>query len=145
MDNKHLWVAIIAGGKGTRLFPISHPARPKQFCRLDENNTFIQAVVDNFISIGIKATQILIITTDDNQRQLAKDQCLPKGVISPNIVKLSPMLGYAGCMWKPPTLLLILTARQSSLIRRPTNISIQTTAFILLLKMPFLQPRMVTP
>lgn len=98
MDRSNLWVAIIAGGQGTRLFPISHPKRPKQFCRLDEKNTFIQAVVENFKSIGIKPTRIFIVTTDDNQRQLAKDQCLGRGVISPNIVKFSPSLGYAGSM-----------------------------------------------
>ena len=60
-ENQHIWVAIIAGGQGTRLFPISHPACPKQFCQLDENNTFIQAVIENFKLIGIKSTQIVIV------------------------------------------------------------------------------------
>lgn len=98
MNKEHLWVAIIAGGQGTRLFPISHPARPKQFCQMNEDNTFIQAVVENFKSIGVKPTQHFVVTTDDNQRQLAKDQCLPRGVISPNIVKFNSSLGYAGAM-----------------------------------------------
>ena len=98
MDKKHLWVAIIAGGEGTRLFPISHPARPKQFCQLDEDNTFIQAVIENFKSIGVKSTNILIVTTNENQTKLAKDQCLPRGVLSQNIVQFSPALGYAGSM-----------------------------------------------
>ncbi len=100
MDRKHLWVAIIAGGQGARLFPISHPARPKQFCQLNEKNTFIQAVVGNFESIGVKTQQIFIVTTDDNQRQLAKDQCLDRGVLSQNIEKFNPSLGYAGSMIK---------------------------------------------
>ncbi len=98
MDKTHLWVAIIAGGQGTRLFPISHPKCPKQFCQLDEDNTFIQAVVENFKLIGVKPTQILIITTNDNQTMLAKDQCLPRGVLSQNIIQVSPNLGYAGSM-----------------------------------------------
>ena len=100
MDKKNLWIAIIAGGQGTRLFPISHPKRPKQFCQLDEDNTFIQAVVENFKSIGVNPRQIMIITTDENQRQLAEDQCLERGVISPNILKFDPLLGYAGSMIK---------------------------------------------
>lgn len=98
MDKQHLWLAIIAGGQGTRLFPISHPRCPKQFCSLDEDNTFIQAVIENFKLIGVKTTQILVLVTDDNQESLAKDQCLPRGVLSQNIIQVSPSLGYAGCM-----------------------------------------------
>lgn len=99
-ENGHIWVAIIAGGQGTRLFPISHPACPKQFCQLDENNTFIQAVIENFKSIGVKSTHIIVITTDDNQMDLARSQCLSRGVLSQNIIKYDPNLGYAGSMVK---------------------------------------------
>ena len=100
MENEHLWVAIIAGGKGTRLFPISHPDCPKQFCQLDERNTFIQAVVENFTFLGIKPTNIVVITTTDGQTELARKQCLPRGIISQNILQVSPQLGYAGSMIK---------------------------------------------
>ncbi len=100
MENEHLWVAIIAGGKGTRLFPISHPDCPKQFCQLDERNTFIQAVVDNFTFLGVKPTNIVVITTTDGQTELARKQCLPRGIISQNILQVSPQLGYAGSMIK---------------------------------------------
>lgn len=94
----HLWAAIIAGGQGTRLFPISHTNRPKQFCRLDERNTFIQAVVENLTGIGVKSTHIVVITTSDNQTSLAKEQTLPRGVLSQNILQISPNYGYAGAM-----------------------------------------------
>lgn len=100
METEHLWTAIIAGGKGTRLFPISHPDCPKQFCQLDECNTFIQAVVDNFTFLGVKPTNIVVITTSDSQTELAKKQCLPRGILSQNILQLSPQLGYAGSMIK---------------------------------------------
>lgn len=100
MEIEHLWTAIIAGGKGTRLFPISHPDCPKQFCQLDERNTFIQAVVDNFTFLGVKPTNIVVITTSDSQTELAKKQCLPRGILSQNILQLSPQLGYAGSMIK---------------------------------------------
>ena len=98
MDMEHLWVAIIAGGKGTRLFPISHPGCPKQFCQLDKKNTFIQAVIENFASLSIKRTHMIVITTDENQTALAKKQCLPRGILSQNIVQIDPNLGYAGAM-----------------------------------------------
>lgn len=99
-ENEHIWVAIIAGGQGTRLFPISHPACPKQFCQLDESNTFIQAVIENFKSIGVKSTHIMVVTTNDNQLDLARSQCLSRGVLSQNILKYDPTLGYAGSMVK---------------------------------------------
>lgn len=98
MDMEHLWVAIIAGGKGTRLFPISHPGCPKQFCQLDKKNTFIQAVIENFASLSIKRTHMIVITTDENQTALARKQCLPRGILSQNIVQIDPDLGYAGAM-----------------------------------------------
>ena len=100
METEHLWTAIIAGGKGTRLFPISHPDCPKQFCQLDERNTFIQAVVDNFTFLGVKPTNVVVVTTSDSQTELAKKQCLPRGILSQNILQLSPQLGYAGSMIK---------------------------------------------
>ena len=40
-ETKNLWLAVIAGGQGTRLFPLSHDDCPKQFCDLDQNNKFI--------------------------------------------------------------------------------------------------------
>lgn len=97
---KHVWVAIIAGGQGTRLFPISHTNRPKQFCRLDKRNTFIQAVIENFTGLGIKPTRIVVVTTSEHQTELAKEQVLPRGVLSQNILEISPSFGYAGAMVK---------------------------------------------
>ena len=92
-NDHHLWAAIIAGGQGTRLFPISHPCRPKQFCQLNDRNTFVQATIERFTSLGVKPTQILIVVTDDNQESLAKGQCIQRGVLSQNILKVSPKLG----------------------------------------------------
>ena len=98
MDNKHLWVAVIAGGQGTRLFPISHTERPKQFCQLDKDNTFIQAAIQNFINLGVKPSQFVIITTTDNQTRLAKEQALKKGILSQNIYQVGSNPGYATAM-----------------------------------------------
>ena len=94
MDPRHLWVAVIAGGQGTRLFPISHPDCPKQFCQLDDKNTFIQKTIENFKAIGIKPTQIIITVTSPGQKALAMEQCLPRGILSQNIIQLDPKLGY---------------------------------------------------
>ena len=94
----HVWVAIIAGGQGTRLFPLSHEGCPKQFCPINKTQTFIQATIKRFVDFGIKRHRVVIIVTNDNQLELARAQCLPLGVISENILKISPDFGYAGAM-----------------------------------------------
>ena len=66
--------------------------------QLDKKNTFIQAVIENFASLSIKRTHMIVITTDEDQTALAKKQCLSRGILSQNIVQIDPNLGYAGAM-----------------------------------------------
>ena len=100
MKFEHVWAAIIAGGKGTRLFPISHPDCPKQFCQMNEMETFIQATVRRLRTLGITASKIVVITTNSRQLELAKRQLLPLGVLSVNIYQINERFGYAGAMVK---------------------------------------------
>ncbi len=96
MDNKnHLWLAVIAGGQGTRLFPLSNGNCPKQFCQLDNDNTFVQATVKRYYPLGIKPNHVVVITTTDHQTKLAAEQLTQLGVITPNICQISPRYGYA--------------------------------------------------
>ncbi|MCR5832323.1 MAG: hypothetical protein K6G36_00030 [Candidatus Saccharibacteria bacterium] len=95
----NLWLCIIAGGNGTRLFLYSNKDRPKQFCLLDKDHTFIQSTIERFMSFGIDPKHIVIIVTNDVQWDLAKEQTMERyGVLSSNIVKISPDHGYAGAM-----------------------------------------------
>ena len=100
VDFEHVWLAIIAGGKGTRLFPLSHMDCPKQFCQLDKENTFIQATAKRFIALGVKPEQVVVLTTNDGQTALAKEQLRHLGIIDPNIYQISDKYGYAGAMIK---------------------------------------------
>ena len=97
---KNLWLAVIAGGQGTRLFPMSHEKCPKQFCDLDQDNKFIQATVKRFLAIGVKPKHVVVITTNPTQTALAGEQLSPLGVITPNIYEISPEYGYAVAMVK---------------------------------------------
>ena len=97
-NNQNLYLAVIAGGQGTRLFPHSHDGKPKQFCQLDAEHTFIQATVDRFLNLGIKTTHVVIVTTNPNQTKLANRQLASLGVLSQNVVEISPECGYAGAM-----------------------------------------------
>ncbi len=98
MDMEHVYLAVIAGGEGTRLFPYSHPERPKQFCPLNSEDTFIQATIKNFEHLGVKPSHIVIIVTNDNQKKLAVEQTLPKGVLKQNIYQIPATFGYVGAM-----------------------------------------------
>ncbi len=95
---EHVWLAVIAGGKGTRLFPISHEGCPKQFCNLNSSQTFIQATIQRFLNLGLDPTKILIITTNSGQTQLAREQTRKMGVLGQNICEVSEDWGYPGVM-----------------------------------------------
>ena len=50
------------------------------------------------MNLGIKTTQVVVITTNKNQTALAKEQTQALGVLSQNICQISPNFGYAGAM-----------------------------------------------
>ena len=97
--NDKLWAVILAGGKGQRLFPLSNPMKEKQFVWISsETGSLLQNTIRRFISIGVKPTNVVIITTCDRQTQLASDDALSLGVLSQNIYQIAPDLGYTGAM-----------------------------------------------
>ena len=95
---QNLYLAVIAGGRGTRLFPHSHDGKPKQFCQLDAEHTFIQATVERFLDLGVRPTNSVIVTTNSNQGKLANDQLDRYGILSQNIIEIPFEYGYAGAM-----------------------------------------------
>ena len=99
IPNDKLWAVILAGGKGQRLFPLSNPTKEKQFVWISpETGSLLQNTIRRFISIGVKSTNVVIITTCDRQTQLASDDALSLGVLSQNIYQIAPDLGYTGAM-----------------------------------------------
>lgn len=94
-----VWLAVIAGGNGTRLFLFSNENCPKQFCAIDDENTFIQATIERFLKLGINPKHVFIIVTNDAQYELATEQTAERfGVLTANIQKIDPCHGYAGAM-----------------------------------------------
>jgi mannose-1-phosphate guanylyltransferase len=65
------FVAILAGGEGTRLWPLSRSRRPKQLLRLGGERSLIQRTVDRLLPL-IEPSHILIVT----ERSHADDLCL---------------------------------------------------------------------
>ena len=100
-DYSNVWLALIAGGDGTRLWPISNPNCPKQFCQLPTGETFCQATVERFFKLGVQPNHVIVITTNKRQRQLAIEQ-LANGkykIITPNIMMIPKYYGYPGSMY----------------------------------------------
>ncbi len=53
-------VVILAGGSGERLWPLSDGNRPKQFIRLEDGSSFLQAAVARAFALDVKGDVIII-------------------------------------------------------------------------------------
>ena len=61
---------ILAGGSGTRLWPLSRKSYPKQFLKFGDNQTLLQKTIRRLLN----ATDHLIITTNEEYQFLVKNQ-----------------------------------------------------------------------
>lgn len=64
------YAVIMAGGSGTRLWPLSRQARPKQSLQLIGNRTMFQLAVDRLLPI-MSPDHIIVVTTAELAEQLA--------------------------------------------------------------------------
>ena len=65
MKNKHHYVAIMAGGIGSRFWPMSRTSFPKQFLDvLNTGKTLIQWTYDRYTKF-IPAENIFIVTSEE--------------------------------------------------------------------------------
>lgn len=72
---KHLYFVIMAGGKGTRFWPVSRQKMPKQLLEITGKKSMIQETVDR-VSTMVSNKQILVVTDQAHARELKKQ--LPK-------------------------------------------------------------------
>jgi len=66
--------AVLAGGKGLRLWPESRQTRPKQLCTFIDNKSMLEHTIDRLTAAG--SERIIIITSDDllpNIEKLVKE------------------------------------------------------------------------
>jgi mannose-1-phosphate guanylyltransferase/mannose-6-phosphate isomerase len=74
MSNVH--AVILAGGSGSRLWPLSRQHRPKQFLALDGDETLLQTTIDR-LSPTISADNVLIVTQESHAKGEAYHALLP--------------------------------------------------------------------
>ncbi|MBP2628349.1 MAG: mannose-phosphate guanylyltransferase/mannose-6-phosphate isomerase [Firmicutes bacterium] len=57
-------IIILAGGGGTRLFPLSRTCFPKQFMKIDSEHSLLSQTVSRFMKM-VKSSDIVIVTNED--------------------------------------------------------------------------------
>jgi mannose-1-phosphate guanylyltransferase len=75
MPNNNFYPVILAGGRGTRFWPLSRKKRAKQLLALDGKQTMIQQTVRRLLSLA-PAKKFWIVTNSDLQPEIVKQ--LPK-------------------------------------------------------------------
>ena len=63
---------ILAGGKGTRLYPLSRADQPKQFLRVINDKSFLVNTVER-ISPLIKKDNIYVVTNQDYLQKIRNE------------------------------------------------------------------------
>lgn len=92
-----LYAVIMAGGAGTRLWPESRAARPKQLLRLQGDRTMIQATVDRLGNL-VPLERVLVATTAELAPRIAEAlPYLPRTAIlcEPYPRNTAPCIGLA--------------------------------------------------
>ena len=74
-QNLHFYPVILAGGRGTRFWPLSRKRHAKQLLPLDGKQTMIQQTVSRLLPLA-PAKRFWIITNDDLRLAIARQ--LPK-------------------------------------------------------------------
>jgi len=73
MENKDFYAVIMAGGTGTRLWPLSRKDKPKQFHKLTSSEkTMIQETYERLVKVV--PTENIMVSTAESYKSLVKEQ-----------------------------------------------------------------------
>lgn|GEM_PF-936318 len=102
---KKVYLLIVAGGNGTRLFPISNVDCAKQFTTCgDTGLSFLGVTVKRYVSLGLDPKHVIVLVCTDRQHELANEKLAElkemTGIDVPqaNVYQISQKYGYAGAM-----------------------------------------------
>ncbi|MFZ2193398.1 MAG: sugar phosphate nucleotidyltransferase [Candidatus Moraniibacteriota bacterium] len=89
-------IVILAGGGGSRLWPMSRSDKPKQFCKLISDKTMFEETLERFKDFP--SEKIYIATTSEllvQVRELVPDFPMKNIIIEPGRRDTGPAMGYA--------------------------------------------------
>ena len=112
---ENFYAVIMAGGGGTRLWPLSRQSRPKQMLKLGQERTLFQVAVDRLEGL-LPPERILVVTVEDQAPGLQEQypeipaenfllETMPRGTAS--------VVGYAAVVLNkkdPDSVMAVLTA-----------------------------------
>lgn len=111
----HYYAIIMAGGGGTRLWPLSRQARPKQLLRLMDEGSLFQIAVNRLNGL-LPLERIFVVTVADIACEL-KEQCptIPESnfIIEPMPRGTAPVVGLGAVALQhndPQAVMAVLTA-----------------------------------
>ena len=94
---KNRYIVIMAGGIGTRFWPLSRDGKPKQFLDiLNRGTTLIQDTVSRFEGLCPKEN-IYVVTSEDHREMVSEQVDIPKDNIlaEPMRRNTAPCIAYA--------------------------------------------------
>ncbi|HLO34477.1 MAG TPA: mannose-1-phosphate guanylyltransferase [Candidatus Deferrimicrobium sp.] len=96
-----MYVVILAGGGGTRLWPLSRPERPKPFLPLVGDRSLLQRTVDRILPV-VDADDVFVVA-DRRYGQLIRDQVPDVGlIVEPAGRNTAAAIALAGRMIERP-------------------------------------------
>lgn len=114
-EEKHFYGVIMAGGGGTRLWPLSRQARPKQMLRLIDERSLFQTSVERLK--GLFPYERILVVTVAEQARVFQDQCpkipLENYVLEPSPRGTAPVVGLAAVALQardPQAVMAVLTS-----------------------------------
>ena len=131
---EHVYAVIMAGGGGTRLWPISRKKHPKHILPLMGERTLFQTALDRLDGF-IPVEQILVVTTESQADELKKQAPQLSGknfLIEPQPRGTASVVGLAAAVLNqrdPEAVMLVLTAdhfiRNYELFRMVMQVAVQ--------------------
>ncbi|MBP2642722.1 MAG: mannose-phosphate guanylyltransferase/mannose-6-phosphate isomerase [Firmicutes bacterium] len=92
-------VIILAGGGGTRLFPLSRTGFPKQFLKLNGDKSLLAQTIERFLLL-VKSSEMVIVTSEDYVHHVKAELAVVKAVeahilLEPVARNTAPAIAFA--------------------------------------------------
>ena len=94
---RRVFAVIMAGGRGTRFWPLSRPQRPKQMLKLLTSKSLVRETIDRVAPLYGRRN-VLVVTVADHDRAIRRDlPMVPKAnfLIEPSGKNTAPCIGLA--------------------------------------------------